>query len=95
MDFYFQNPESHIQSKFTDLPTLAYRSILSNLIATNQYLEAKCESNPELDVYIKKPKFARDPFNYNTTREGYSVRHLVCNETVTAKPLVQAEFFLD
>ena len=44
---------------------------------TNQL---KCESNPELNVYIKKPRFSRDQFDYNVTRKGYTPRKLVCDE---------------
>ena len=42
-----------------------------DLPASNPYLPAKCVSNPELDVYIKKPKFSRDQFSYNVSRDHY------------------------
>lgn len=41
------------------------------LPASNPYLPAKCESNPELNIYIKKPKFSRNQFSYDVTRENY------------------------
>ena len=43
-------------------------------------LGLKCESNPELDPYIKKPKFSRDRNDYKVWREGYESRKLVCPE---------------
>ena len=33
-----------------------------------------CESQPELNKYIKKPKFSRDQYDYNVSRSGYSER---------------------
>ena len=42
--------------------------------------QSKCESNSELNVYIKKPQFSRDQFDYNVTRKGYTPRKLVCDE---------------
>ena len=33
-----------------------------------------CESQPELNRYIKKPKFSRDQYDYNVSRSGYSER---------------------
>ena len=35
----------------------------------------KCESQPELNKYIKKPKFSRDQYDYNVSRTGYAERH--------------------
>ena len=34
-----------------------------------------CESQPELNKYIKKPKFSRDQYDYNVSRTGYEERH--------------------
>ena len=48
------------------------------------YNKVECASNPELNKYIKKPKFSRDMYDYNVTREGYEPRNLVCKETHTA-----------
>jgi len=45
----------------------------------------ECESNPELNPYIKKPKFSRDTANYDVSREGYTPKDLVCPETSTLK----------
>jgi len=45
----------------------------------------ECESNPELNPYIKKPKFSRDTANYDVSREGYTPKELVCPETSTLK----------
>ena len=45
----------------------------------------KCSSNPELDLYIKKPKFSRDRYDYKVSREGYNPRKLVCPEMITSK----------
>ena len=55
----------------------------------------KCASNPELDVYIKKPKFSRDSFDYDVSREGYSARKLVCDEKSDSRPLVQTIYWVD
>ena len=48
--------------------------------ASSNILSNKCESNPQLDKYIKKPKFSRDQYDYNVERSGYSARKLVCEE---------------
>ena len=45
-----------------------------------QVNQPKCESNPELNVYIKKPQFSRDLNDYDVTRKGYTPRKLVCDE---------------
>ena len=47
------------------------------ILASRQFLEVHCESNPELNMYIKKPKFSRDPFDYDPQRTGYSQLNLV------------------
>ena len=33
-----------------------------------------CKSQPELNKYIKKPKFSRDQYDYNVSRSGYAQR---------------------
>ena len=60
------------------------RSFLIKYSASNPYLDKKCDSNPELNRYIKKPKFSRDQYDYNVTRTGYTPRKLVCGEKHTA-----------
>ena len=40
-----------------------------DLGASNPYLSKTCESNPELNRYIKKPKFSRDPWDYDVSRK--------------------------
>ena len=40
----------------------------------------KCESNSELDIYIKKPKFSRDRHDYDVSRNNYEPQNLVCPE---------------
>ena len=59
-------------------------------LASDPYLKRKCESNPELNRYIKKPKFSRDVYDYDVSRKGYSPRKLVCKEIHTASKSTQA-----
>ena len=59
-------------------------------LASDPYLKRSCESNPELNRYIKKPKFSRDSYDYDVSREGYSPRKLVCKEIHTAVKSEQA-----
>ena len=59
-------------------------------LASDPYLKRKCDSNPELNRYIKKPKFSRDLFDYDVSRKGYSPRKLVCKEIHTASKSTQA-----
>lgn len=46
------------------------------------FLERECKSNPELNPYIKKPIFRRDPIDQDFSRKGYKDRKLVCPEKV-------------
>ena len=48
--------------------------------------DLKCESNPELDIYIKKPKFSRDRHDYDVTRKNYQPQKLVCSEGADTNP---------
>ena len=48
--------------------------------------DLKCESNPELDVYIKKPKFSRDRHDYDVSRNNYQPQNLVCSEGAEMNP---------
>lgn len=59
-------------------------------LASDPYLKRKCNSNPELNPYIKKPKFSRDLYDYDVSRKGYSPRKLVCKEIHTASKSTQA-----
>ena len=52
-----------------------------NIPISKPFIEGlKCASNPELDPYIKKPKFSRDRNDYEVARSGYNPRKLVCAE---------------
>ena len=42
--------------------------------------DLKCASNPELDIYIKKPKFSRDRHDYDVSRKNYQSQNFVCPE---------------
>ena len=48
--------------------------------------DLKCESSPELDIYIKKPKFSRDRHDYDVSRNKYQPRNLVCSEGAEMNP---------
>ena len=48
--------------------------------------DLKCESNPELDIYIKKPKFSRDRYDYDVSRNNYQPQNLVCSEGAEMNP---------
>ena len=42
--------------------------------------DLRCDSNPELDIYIKKPKFSRDRHDYDVSRNNYQSQTFVCPE---------------
>ena len=49
-----------------------------------------------MDKYIRKPKFSRDIYDYDTKRENYSPRKLVCPEKMTySEAHRQAKFTLE
>ena len=48
--------------------------------------DLRCESNSELDVYIKKPKFSRDRHDYDVSRNNYQPQNLVCSEGSEMNP---------
>ena len=50
---------------------------------TRNFIPKKCESDPSLNNYIRKPKFSRDLYDYDTSRAGYKPRKLVCEEKLT------------
>ena len=60
-----------------------------------QTLQYKCESNPELDKYVRKPQFSRDHLDYDVQRSGYVPRRLVCDELATHEAHVQSKHWLD
>ena len=56
--------------------------------------QPRCESNPELNYYIKKPQFSRDQFDYDVTRKGYAPRKLVCDEGSSHEKGSQSKYWL-
>ena len=63
---------------------------------TKNHIPQKCTSDPSLDKYIRKPKFSRDIYDYDTKREKYSPRKLVCPEKMTySEAHRQAKFTLE
>ena len=45
------------------------------------HIPVTCESDPELNPYLKKPIFEHDPIDQDFSRPGYKNRNLVCPET--------------
>ena len=66
-----------------------------NMPASISTIPQKCASNPEINVYIRKPKFSRDTFDYDVAREGYTARKLVCDEKSESHPLIQTIYWID
>ena len=44
------------------------------------HIPVTCQSNPELNAYLKKPIFEHDPVDQDFSRPGYTDRKLVCPE---------------
>ena len=67
--FYLKNITWTLLSKLT-----------SSAKGRKTFLSAECASDPSLNPYIYKPVFPHDVIDQNTTRTGYTNRHLVCPE---------------
>ena len=79
--YYF---ESEIFNNLINIkrPDFVEETNILDLHPIPDFLERECKSNPELNPYIKKPIFRRDPIDQDFSRKGYKDRQLVCPEKV-------------